>query len=265
VYAPTARPGSVDVDCPRPTGEHAEPGTIMDQSPNFDRAAGGLVRRAPVLSLCFHGIGAPGERALEPQEDSFWVAADAFEEMLDVIAQGPRVGITFDDGNASDAQIALPALLSRGLGASFFVIAGRLDEPGSLSRAEVRELARRGMTVGCHGLRHRNWRRLDEDGIREEFVTARQLISEAAGEPVREAACPFGEYDRRVLHELRRQGFSRAYTIDGRPARRPDAWLQHRYIVRSDDTPERIAALARDPRRATDFLRSLKRATKRWR
>jgi len=223
------------------------------------------MRPATFLNLCFHGIGVPGERALEAQEDSFWVQADAFEEMLDVITRNPRVRITFDDGNASDAQIALPALLRRGLRASFFVIAGRCDEPGSLSRADVRELARRGMTVGCHGLRHRNWRRLDEDGIREEFVTARRLISEAAGEPVREASCPFGDYDRRVLHELRRQAFSRVYTIDGRPAR-PDAWLQSRYIVRSGDTPERIAALARDPRQelATGVVRSLKTAVRRW-
>jgi peptidoglycan/xylan/chitin deacetylase (PgdA/CDA1 family) len=230
-----------------------------------DRTAAMGARLAPrFLNLCFHGIGAPGQRALDPQEDSYWVATDAFEEMLDVIARSPPVGITFDDGNASDAQVALPALLSRGLRASFFVIAGRCDEPGSLSLADVRELVRQGMTVGCHGMRHRNWRRLDDDGIREEFVTARRLIGDAAGEPVRDAACPFGEYDRRVLHELRRHGFSRVYTIDGRPAR-PDAWLQHRYIVRSDDTPERIAALARDPRQATDVLRSLKRAVKRWR
>ena len=218
-----------------------------------------------LVNLCFHGIGVPGERQLEPQEDLYWVGADAFEDMLDALARGPGARITFDDGNASDVEVALPALLRRGLRGSFFVIAGRLDEPGSLSRADVRELARQGMTVGCHGMRHRNWRRLDEDGIQEEFVTARRLISDAAGEPVQEAACPFGEYNRRALRELRRQGFSRVYTIDGRPARRSDAWLQHRYIVRSDDTPERIAALAHDPRLATDVLRSMKRATKRWR
>jgi peptidoglycan/xylan/chitin deacetylase (PgdA/CDA1 family) len=222
------------------------------------------MRRASILNLCFHGIGVPGQRALEPREDSFWLEVDAFEEMLDVIARSRPVGITFDDGNASDAHIALPALLSRGLRASFFVVAGRCDQPGSLSRADVRELARHGMTVGCHGMRHRNWRRLDDAEVREEFVTARRLIAEAAGEPVREAACPFGDYDRRVLHELRRQGFSRVYTIDGRPARR-DAWLQHRYLVRRGDTPEWIAALARDPRKATDVLRTLKRGTKRWR
>jgi peptidoglycan/xylan/chitin deacetylase (PgdA/CDA1 family) len=223
------------------------------------------MRRASVVNLCFHGIGVPGQRALEPQEDSFWVGVDAFEGMLDAIAGSPRVGITFDDGNASDVQIALPALLRRGLRASFFVIGGRCDEPGSLSRADVRELARHGMTIGCHGLRHRNWRRLDEEGRREEFVTARRLLSDAAGEPVHEASCPFGDYDRRVLHELRRHGFSRVYTIDGRPAR-PDAWLQSRYMVRSGDTPERIAVLASDPRRelATGVVRSLKTAVRRW-
>ena len=223
------------------------------------------MRRAALLNLCFHGIGFPGERDLEPQEDSFWVGVDAFEEMLEVIARYPPVGITFDDGNASDARIALPALRRRGLRASFFVIAGRCDEPGSLSRADVRELARQGMTVGCHGMHHRNWRRLDADGIREEFVDARRLLADAAGEPVREASCPFGDYDGRVLRELRHHDFSRVYTIDGRPAR-PDAWLQSRYIVRSEDTPERIAELARNPRQelARGVVRSLKTAVRRW-
>src|SRR6478609_7258795 len=132
--------------------------------PNSEREAVAVRSRmrpaSRVLNLCFHGIGVPAGRALEPHEDSFWVGTDAFDEMLDLIARSPWVRITFDDGNASDAQIALPALLRRGLRASFFVIAGRCDEPGSLSRADVRELARSGMTVGSHGLRHRNWRRL---------------------------------------------------------------------------------------------------------
>jgi len=218
-----------------------------------------------VLNLCFHGIGVPG-RALEPDEERFWIGKDAFEEMLDVIAGSACVRITFDDGNASDAQIALPALLRRGLGASFFVIAARCDEPGSLSRVDVRELARSKMTVGCHGMRHRPWRSLDEGGLREELVNARRLIVDASGRPVREASCPFGAYDRRVLGALRRHGFSRVYTVDGGPAR-PDAWLQSRYTVQSDDTPERIAELVRDPREglASGVVRSLKAGVKRWR
>ena len=48
--------------------------------------------------------------------------------------------LSFDDGNSSDVEIALPALRERGLPRRFFVVAGRLDRPGSLSRDDVREL-----------------------------------------------------------------------------------------------------------------------------
>jgi peptidoglycan/xylan/chitin deacetylase (PgdA/CDA1 family) len=224
-----------------------------------------MARTPRVLNLCFHGIGTP-QRPLEPDEGRFWVEPDAFEEILDVAAAGDGARITFDDGNASDAEVALPALLRRGLRASFFVIAARCDEPGSLSRADVRELARNAMTVGSHGLRHVNWRLLDDAGLREELVDAPRLIADASGAPVREAACPFGSYDRRVLRELRRQGFARVYTVDEGTAD-PDAWLQARYTVQSTDTPERIGGLLRDPGdgRVAGGARTLKRAVKRWR
>jgi peptidoglycan/xylan/chitin deacetylase (PgdA/CDA1 family) len=221
--------------------------------------------RSRVLNLCFHGIGTP-RRELEPGEDRFWITPEAFEGMLDAVAGDPGVRITFDDGNASDLEVALPALRRRGLEATFFVVAGRCGQPGSLSRDDVAELARQGMTIGSHGLRHRSWPSLDDDELRKELVEAPRLLADAAGRPVGEAACPFGDYDRRVLTELRRADFSRVYTVD-EGAANPDAWLQTRYSVRSSDTPERIAALARDPREglAKHLERSVKQAVKRWR
>jgi peptidoglycan/xylan/chitin deacetylase (PgdA/CDA1 family) len=218
-----------------------------------------------VLNLCFHGIGRP-ERALEPDEQRFWIEPDVFDEMLAVVAATPSVRITFDDGNASDVALALPALRGRGLRASFFVIGGRLGEPGSLSRSDVRELARNGMTIGSHGMRHRPWRSLDDEALREELVDAPRLIADAAGQAVHETSCPFGSYDRRVLRALRRHGFSHVYTVDDGTAR-ADAWLQARYTVRDVDTPDRISALARGLRGRTrpDATRSLKRAVKAWR
>jgi peptidoglycan/xylan/chitin deacetylase (PgdA/CDA1 family) len=162
--------------------------------------------------------------------------------------------------------IALPELLRRGLQATFFVIAGRCGEPGSLTTDDVGELARSGMTIGSHGLRHRPWRFLDEAALEEELVKAPRLLAAAAGATVTDASCPFGAYDRRVLGALRRHGFARVYTVDEGPAD-PNAWLQPRYTIRASDTPERIAALARDPRPRFPFsvARSLKTAAKRWR
>jgi peptidoglycan/xylan/chitin deacetylase (PgdA/CDA1 family) len=197
------------------------------------------------VNVCFHGIGTPG-RELEPGEAGYWVGERQFHEILDDLSNWPALRLSFDDGNASDVEIALPALIERGLRADFFVLAGRLGLPGSLSEAGVRELSRRGMGVGSHGMAHRSWRGMDPATRREEFVVARERLAQAAGAPVNTAACPLGRYDRRVLAELRRLGYTRVYTSDRRPAQ-PGAWLQPRHSVRTGDTPESLRAAALRP------------------
>jgi len=91
------------------------------------------------INLCFHGVGEPA-RELEPDEELYWVDVPRFEELLDAAAGEDAVRLTFDDGNASDRSVALPALLERDLTASFFVIAARLGQPGSLSEDDVHAL-----------------------------------------------------------------------------------------------------------------------------
>jgi peptidoglycan/xylan/chitin deacetylase (PgdA/CDA1 family) len=222
-------------------------------------------RTNEVLNLCFHGIGTPG-RELEPDEDLIWVEEEQFNELLEVIARFPTVRITFDDGNASDAAIALPMLRKHHLVASFFVIFGRIDQPGSLSSDDVRQLVAEGMTVGSHGMRHRPWREVNDAELRAELVDAATAIAGVTGEPVRDAACPFGSYDRRVLSALRATSFRRVYTVDGGAAR-ADAWLQSRYTVRSADTSADIERRARDPRGGSlpAAIRAGKSLVKRWR
>jgi peptidoglycan/xylan/chitin deacetylase (PgdA/CDA1 family) len=212
--------------------------------------------------LCFHGVGRP-ERELEPGEERFWVDRSRFERLLDTAASDPRIKVTFDDGNASDASIALPALRSRGLTASFFVVAGRLGAPGSLAGDDVGALADSGMTIGSHGMHHRPWRSLGDRELQEELVAATEILSEASGRTVSEAACPFGAYDRRVLAATRRAGFERVYTVDRRPAR-PGAWLQARYAIASHDTPADVARFGREGARQA-ALRAAKATVKRFR
>jgi peptidoglycan/xylan/chitin deacetylase (PgdA/CDA1 family) len=203
-------------------------------------------RRSDVINLCFHGVGVPG-RSLEPEEDEYWVAVTQFDEILGAIDKNPAVRITFDDGNASDVVHAMPALLEHGLHATFFVVAGRLDQPGSLAASDVQTLVRSGMTVGSHGMLHRPWRSLSDDALRMELADSTSILEQVVGGPIREVACPFGSYDRRVLRAIRRHGFAHAYTVDGAAARR-EAWLQSRYTVRRYDTPTSIASIVRAPR-----------------
>ena len=215
------------------------------------------------VTLTFHGIGDPPRR-LDPEEAHVWLAADEFGAVLDWVAARRDVKLTFDDGNASDLERALPELRRRGLTAAFFVVAGRLGAPGFLDPDGVRALADAGMTIGCHGMRHRAWRHLDEHALHEEIVDARNLLEDVVDRPVAEAACPFGSYDRRVLHALRRCGYRRVYTSD-RGSSRPEQWLQARNTVRrGGGTALATGALAPGSRREA-LRRRARLAAKRWR
>jgi peptidoglycan/xylan/chitin deacetylase (PgdA/CDA1 family) len=179
-----------------------------------------------IINLTVHGIGKP-RRALDPGEDESWVTVEQFELVLDAVVGIDNVRLTFDDGNASDVEIALPRLLERRLTAEFFLVAGQLGERGRIGRDGVRELVDAGMSIGTHGWSHSDWRRLDDRRATQEIAEAPKLLSKLAGKPVRHAAVPFGAYDRGVLHRLRKAGMSRVYTNDGGAARE-FTWLQPR-------------------------------------
>jgi peptidoglycan/xylan/chitin deacetylase (PgdA/CDA1 family) len=217
-----------------------------------------------IINVCFHGIGRP-QRRLELGEDSYWISTDEFHRILDEVATWPSVRISFDDGNASDAEIGLPALVERRLHADFFVLAGRLGAGGSLDGDTVRELKRHGMGIGTHGMRHRSWRDMDTYARGEELVAARERLAAVSGGEVDAAACPLGRYDRSLLSQLRRLGYHRVFTSDRRPARR-GAWLQPRFSVRCDDTAGTLRATALEPAAWAHRTRSAAVGfAKRWR
>jgi peptidoglycan/xylan/chitin deacetylase (PgdA/CDA1 family) len=216
------------------------------------------------VNLTFHGVGAP-VRPFDPGEAEVWVKHEHFLSVLDSVAGRDDVRITFDDGNASDVEHALPALQARGLRATFFVVAGRLGSPGFLDAAGVRELQAAGMTIGCHGMRHRPWRGLDEQALHEELVDAKRTLEGITGVPVKEAACPFGSYDRKVLRFLRRSGYGHVYTSD-RGMARPGDWIQTRNTIHAEDDPKLLDGILEGDGPAHWSLRQrAKLVAKRWR
>jgi peptidoglycan/xylan/chitin deacetylase (PgdA/CDA1 family) len=193
------------------------------------------------LILNFHGIGTP-HPGVGSKERAVWMSRERFAALMDYVVaiRTPSVVITFDDGNASDLTMALPELTARGLTATFFVCAGRLQTPGYLNAEGVRLLLNAGMTVGSHGMHHRDWRTLDDATLTEEINTARRLLEGACDAPVTAAGIPFGSYDRRVLIKLRAEGFANVYTSDRGLAYR-EAWLKPRNTLGEGATQEDIA------------------------
>ena len=186
------------------------------------------------LVLTMHGIGTPPD-GIDNNNSRYWLNRQAFTTLLEsiVVANATSnipIFITFDDGNASDAVIALPELAKRGLKATFFICASRIGAVHYLDRIALADLVAAGMEIGTHGMDHRDWARLDETTLNIEVSEARQRVEEVCGMAVTKAAIPFGSYNRRVLKRLRRERFEMIYTSDNTFAR-SGAWLRPRVTV----------------------------------
>lgn len=198
------------------------------------------------LVLDVHGIGTMPSW-VEPDEARYWCDAPSiFEDILDAIpgvtvAAGVPIELTFDDGNQSDAMIATPALVKRGLVGAFFVCAGRIGEIGYLDRSAMLEMIDAGMTIGSHGWSHVDWRRVDDLTLEQEIHGAIRKIEDVIGRAVDSVAIPFGSYDRRVMREL--VAIKTIYTSDGGLAPTTGK-IVTRESYRTDWGPTTVADLA---------------------
>ena len=194
-----------------------------------------MTQAETIRVINFHGIGSP-KRVLDPGEQPFWLTLDFFRHLLDRIAEHPernRMVLTFDDGNSSDLELALPELLERRLSAEFFVLAGRLGHQGSLNAGDVRALHFSGMRVGSHGTDHVDLTSLPSQHLAANLANSKAVLEDICGVPVRNFAIPFGRYNRTVLRAIRKAGFEAAYTSDGGPTR-GDRFVLPRRSLRND-------------------------------
>ena len=132
--------------------------------------------------------------------------------------QDGAVAVSFDDGHEDFHRYALPVLESLDIPATMFVVAGKLggtDDwmPAGNSRMplmtaeQVRELPRRGISVGSHSLTHPRLPELDDTALGQELRESRERLSELAAHPVDLLAYPYGLHDERVVRMARAAGY----------------------------------------------------------
>ena len=173
----------------------------------------------------YHRLGSGRLAEREPGEHLYAVTPEAFEAQLDTLTSGScspgelsavcagtdglknPVAITFDDGNASDHSVALPALVRRRLRAAFFVTPAWVGRPGFMDWPEIRELAAAGMTVGAHGLEHVPLSALSAEELGKQLGEARRVIESKLTRSVEWLALPGGFGGRREVQAAREAGF----------------------------------------------------------
>ena len=131
----------------------------------------------------------------------------------------PALVITFDDGGASGV-VAADALERYGLRGCFLVTSNYIRTRGFLDERAIRELDRRGHTIGSHScshplrLGHCSWEKL-----LQEWTRSREVLSNILGKAVTTASVPGGDYAPSVAEAAAQAGYTRLFTSE--PTDRP--------------------------------------------
>src|SRR5690348_5189885 len=135
--------------------------------------------------------------AEDPGERLYTVAAACFRQQMEYLQREgyrtlllhelggalPEKGVvlTFDDGHASNATLALPILREFGFRAEFFITTGWTGRPRYLSSDQLRELAGYQMALGSHGRSHALLSDLTQEQLEEELAGSRRDLELGAG------------------------------------------------------------------------------------
>jgi peptidoglycan/xylan/chitin deacetylase (PgdA/CDA1 family) len=212
--------------------------------------------------LMYHGLhGDPQARghydalySVRPQDFAIqldWLQQHGYrtlrlgDALRDVAAIGTRaVVISFDDGDVSNIEVALPLLQARGMVAEFFITSGMIGQPGRLDTGDVRDLATAGMGIGAHGRSHALFEDLDAATLDAELRDSKHALQGLLGREVDALALPGGRGGGRERDAAVALGYRCLLGSVPGPNRapRPGAWLQ-RLAVTRDLRPDAFAAL----------------------
>jgi peptidoglycan/xylan/chitin deacetylase (PgdA/CDA1 family) len=211
--------------------------------------------------LMYHGIAALGV-APDVPDRKFWVAAPTFRQQLEqlrhagygtgrladhwgsprVATTGPEVVVTFDDGRASDYDVAFPLLLEMGARGEFFVNTGSIGQPGYLTWGQIDEMQRAGMSFQSHAHDHVALLPLAPDVLQWQLRTSKEILEDRLGRAVDFLAAPYGLLGRRVLETAWTIGYRAICNSRHWPAR-VGARVVNRVAIHAHTTADRFAGL----------------------
>ncbi|MBU1664371.1 MAG: polysaccharide deacetylase family protein [Gammaproteobacteria bacterium] len=116
------------------------------------------------------------------------------------------IAVTFDDGFTVTHEQALPILLRHGIPATMFLLSNRVAGHNDwmtgrgfprrelMSREQMLEMGRAGVTLGSHTRNHARLREVDAAGLENEIAGSKAELEDLLGQEVAYFAYPFGQY-----------------------------------------------------------------------
>lgn len=122
------------------------------------------------------------------------------------------LALTFDDGCASDWQLAAPLLQAANFGATFYIVAGWIGRTGFLDAKQLVELADAGFEIGSHGQTHAFLSDLSDAAMRAEMRDSKSALEQIIGREIQHFSCPGGRFDARVAPVAQEIGYASVAT-----------------------------------------------------
>ncbi len=159
--------------------------------------------------------------------------------------QAATVIFTFDDGYASDYELAYPILKAYGIRGTSYIIPEYQDtnRPHALTWDEVKEMRQYGWDFGCHTYSHSNLTNMTADEIKAsmEKVNA-AFISQGLPAPAIHAF-PYGKYDAAAIEAMK------PYRIQMRKA-----FYEKKFVDLGTTSPYEIDSCSADMRKRPRLL-----------
>ncbi len=198
-----------------------------------------------MFHLTYHQI-----RPSESARYLYSVTPEQFAAHLEVLAPAaarlpPDAAISFDDGDASIYEYALPRLEACHAKATLFITAAWIEaRAGFLTWSQLSELADLGHSVQSHSWSHVFLTTCGRRQLQEELRRSKQMLEDRIGREVSEISMPAGRWNGSVLAACAEAGYARAFTSEAGDQTRIVAGVEvvGRYMARRNDTPAEIAA-----------------------
>jgi len=226
----TGSPGpSTSAASPTPS-----PSTPSPVAPPVAGTAEEIVARSTVPVLCYHQL-----REFAPDDSAYArtliTPPAVFSAQLQALRDGGRtpvrveqvvdhleygtplpdrpVLLSFDDGSATHASVALPTLQTFGFPAVFFPMTVVLDKPNWLSRDDLRRMEQAGMTIGAHTWDHQRLDRVSGEQWQQEIDQPAATLAGILGHPVDLMAYPYGIWSAETLTHVASAGYRAAFQL----------------------------------------------------
>ena len=142
------------------------------------------------------------------------------------------VMITFDDDNSEQYTEAAPLLEKYGYRGAFFIDTVTIGKRYFMTADQLRDLERRGHTIGTHTWDHRDLAILTIDEVKEQLDRSESDMEAVLGHKPLFMSYPFGAYNPEIVAELQARGYHGAFRLHA-----PDdpvvdpAFMIHRQII----------------------------------